>query len=92
MFTTLFVLTSTLVYWSLVFKKSEQDQYPLIIVDGKKAPRLSPLSFHIDKSESECMSCHVNNQIFSLNGKKFKSLEIPHEFRQNCVSCHILEI
>mgnify|MGYP003312224876 CR=1 FL=1 len=75
MLTCLLVLTTIFVYCSIVFKKSEQDQYPLIIVDGKKAPRLSPLSFHINKSDTDCMSCHINNQIISTNDKNFHSMK-----------------
>ena len=71
MLTSLVIFISTFVYWSIFFKKYEENQYPLIIVDGKKAPRLSPLSFHINKSDTDCMSCHVNNQIISINDKNF---------------------
>lgn len=92
MLTSLVIFISTFVYWSIFFKKYEEDQYPLIIVDGKKAPRLSPLSFHINKSDTDCMSCHVNNQIISIKDKNFHSMEMPHEFRDNCMSCHILKI
>ncbi len=92
MLTSLVIFISTFVYWSIFFKKYEEDQYPLIIVDGKKAPRLSPLSFHINKSDTDCMSCHVNNQIISINDKNFHSMKMPHEFRDNCMSCHILKI
>ena len=91
MLTCLLVLTTIFVYCSIVFKKSEQDQYPLIIVDGKKAPRLSPLSFHINKSDTECMICHVNNQTTSTGDKSYQPIKMPHEFRENCMSCHILE-
>ena len=92
MLTSLVIFISTFVYWSIFFKKYEEDQYPLIIVDGKKAPRLSPLSFHINKSDTDCISCHVNNQIISINDKNFHSMKMPHEFRDNCMSCHILKI
>lgn len=85
------VLITIFVYCSIVFKKSEQDQYPLIIVDDKKTPRLSPLSFHINKSDTECMICHVNNQIVSIDDTSFQPIKIPHEFRENCMSCHILK-
>ena len=91
MLTSLLVLTTIFVYCSIVFKKSEQDQDPVIIVDGKKAPRLSPLSFHINKSDTECMICHVNNQTVSTDDKSFQPLKMPHVFRENCMSCHILE-
>ncbi len=91
MLTYLFVLTTIFVYCSIVFKKSEQDQYPLIIVDGKKASRLSPLSFHINKLDTECVICHVNNQTISIGDKSYQPIKMPHEFRENCMSCHILE-
>ena len=91
MLTSLVFFISILVYWSIFFKKYEEDQYPLIIVDGKKAPRLSPLSFHINKSDSECMICHVNTQTFSVDHESFQPIKMPHEFRENCISCHILE-
>ena len=91
MLSSFLVLITIFVYCSIVFKKSEQDQYPLIIIDGKKAPRLSPLSFHINKSDTECMICHVNNQIVSIDDTSFQPIKIPHEFRENCMSCHILE-
>ena len=91
MLASILVLTTIFVYCSIVFNKSEQDQYPLIIVDGKKAPRLSPLSFHINKLDSECMICHVNTQIFSVDHETFQPIKMPHEFRENFISCHILE-
>ena len=47
-------------------KKDTIDAYPLILVDGKVAPRLSPLPFHIEK--------------------------MPHEYRENCISCHVIEM
>ena len=91
MLASLLVLTTIFVYFSIVFNKSEQDQYPLIIVDGKKAQRLSSLLFHINKSDTECMICHVNNQTASLDHESFQPIKMPHEFRENCMSCHILE-
>ena len=49
-------------------KKDTIDTYPLIMVDGKVAPRLSPLSFHIDNSsESNCLNCHQSEKNFTLN-------------------------
>ena len=62
-------------------------------MDGKRAPRLSPLSFHINNvTDSGCMNCHSSNQKFSLDSKEYEPKKIPHEYRENCKLCHILEI
>jgi hypothetical protein len=93
MITTSFIFFSLLIFWSIILKNMEQDQYPLIIVNGKKAPRLSPLLFHTEnKTDLSCMSCHANNQNFIKNGIKYQNKKMPHEYRENCTSCHILDI
>ena len=74
-------------------KKDTIDTYPLIMVDGKVAPRLSPLSFHIENSsESNCLNCHQSEKKFTLNNKKYIPKKIPHEYRENCISCHVIEM
>ena len=57
-------------YLYIISINAEKEQYPLILVDGKRAPRLSPLSFHINNvTDSGCMNCHSSNQKFSLDSK-----------------------
>ena len=93
MIITSIVLFNFFVCSYIISRNAEKDQYPLILVDGKRAPRLSPLSFHINnETDSGCMSCHSSNQKFSLDSKEYESKKIPHEYRENCKSCHILEI
>ena len=93
MIITSIVLFHFFVYSYIISRNAEKGQYPLIFVDGKKAPRLSPLSFHINnETDSGCMNCHSSNQKFSLDSKEYEPKKIPHEYRENCKSCHILEI
>tara|TARA_Y100000741_G_scaffold107411_1_gene80414 strand:+ start:15535 stop:15768 length:234 start_codon:yes stop_codon:yes gene_type:complete len=74
-------------------KKDTIGAYPLIMVDGKVAPRLSPLSFHIkNSSESNCLNCHQSEKSFKLNSKEYIPKKIPHEYRENCISCHVIEM
>ena len=93
MIITSIVLFHFFVYSYIISRNAEKDQYPLILVDGKRAPRLSPLSFHINnQTDSGCMNCHSSNQKFSLDSKEYEPKKIPHEYRENCKLCHILEI
>ena len=74
-------------------KKYTIDTYPLIMVDGKVAPRLSPLPFHIENSlESNCLNCHQSEKKLTLNNKEYIPKKIPHEYRENCISCHVIEM
>ena len=93
MITTSFVVICFTAFWSTLLIKENKDKYPLIIVDGKTAPRLSFLSFHVKtNSDSDCMGCHEINKNFILQETKYYSKKIPHVYRENCTSCHILEL
>ena len=46
----IFISISFLLFWITESKNDTIDAYPLILVDGKVAPRLSPLPFHIENS------------------------------------------
>ena len=57
---------------------------------NKDAPQLSNIGPHrkfID--EKTCLGCHQNGLNIPNVGFAKK---IPHEFRKNCVNCHILPI
>ena len=75
-------LISKLIYAKnlyIISINAEKEQYPLILVDGKRAPRLSPLSFHINNvTDSGCMNCHSSNQKFSLDSKEYESKKIHY--------------
>ena len=84
---------SFIILWFRISSNFNEYTHPLIIVDGKKAPRLTPLSFHIEtNSDSDCMSCHEINKSFTLKETKYQSKKVPHEYRENCTSCHVLEL
>jgi hypothetical protein len=84
---------SFIILWFRISSNFNEYTHPLIIVDGKKAPRLTPLTFHIEtNSDSDCMSCHQINKNFTLKETKYQSKKVPHEYRENCTSCHILEL
>lgn len=82
-----------IILWFRASSNPSEDIHPLILVDGKKAPRLTPLSFHIEtNTDSGCMSCHQINKNFTLEETKYHSKKVPHEYRENCTSCHVLEL
>ena len=84
---------SFIILWFRISSNFNEYTHPLIIVDGKKAPRLTPLTFHIEtNSDSDCMSCHQINKNFTLKETKYQSKKVPHEYRENCTSCHVLEL
>jgi nitrate/TMAO reductase-like tetraheme cytochrome c subunit len=84
---------SFIILWFRISSNFNEYTHPLIIVNGKKAPRLTPLTFHIEtNSDSDCMSCHQINKNFTLKETKYQSKKVPHEYRENCTSCHILEL
>jgi len=61
---------------------------PLILVNGKIPPKLSRIKGHlIYINEDNCLQCHsLKNNI------KFDDPpEIPHIFRENCNSCHLIK-
>ena len=63
----MFFISALLIILLSQFLEKEEENYPLIIVNGKVAPRLSPIFFHTEKSsESECMNyCrHIQNCAF----------------------------
>ncbi|MFQ6677811.1 MAG: hypothetical protein ACE5D0_05755 [Fidelibacterota bacterium] len=65
-----------------------------IIVDGKIAPQLSDLFEGRDEGphqefndENSCLKCHKQEIEIPGLGTVPK---IPHEFRKDCISCHLL--
>ena len=66
------------------------DETPLILVDGKVPPKLSNFVAHkqyID--ESTCLKCHATEREMNFGSGPMMVKKMPHEFRENCVSCHI---
>jgi len=87
------VVICFIVFWFTALNEESNDKYPLIIVDGKTAPRLSFLSFHVEiNSDADCMVCHERNKNFILQETNYYSKKIPHVYRENCTACHILEL
>ena len=57
----MFFISALLIILLSQFFEKEEENYPLIIVNGKVAPRLSPIFFHTEKSsDSECVNCHMS--------------------------------
>lgn len=62
-----------------------------ILVDGKVPPPLSNFPSHMAFiDDATCLRCHQNGKEMDFGGQKLVSPKIPHEFRENCVSCHQL--
>lgn len=82
-----------LVFISSKFFHKKEQSHPLVIVNGIVAPRLSSIVFHLEKpSDSGCINCHISSKEIFYNEKSFVPPKIPHENRDNCQSCHILEL
>ena len=89
----MFFISALLIILLSQFLEKEEANYPLIIVNGKVAPRLSPIFFHTEKSsESECVNCHMSPREILYKEKIFVPSKIPHERRENCKTCHVLEL
>ena len=89
----LIVFISFFLLWMIESETEESTEYPLILIDGKVAPRLSPLSFHIENTtELNCLSCHLSAKTLTLNNKDYSSQKMPHAYREDCISCHIIEM
>ena len=74
MITASLVVICFIAFWSTLLNEENNDKYPLIIVDGKTASRLSFLSFHVEtNSDSDCMICNEINKNFILQETKYYS-------------------
>ncbi|HIA83684.1 MAG: hypothetical protein ABGX14_02355 [bacterium] len=68
-----------------------RDETPLILVDGKVPPKLSNFVAHMQYiDESTCLKCHATEREMNFGSGPMMVKKMPHEFRENCVSCHIL--
>jgi|TARA_B100001964_G_scaffold243660_1_gene322305 hypothetical protein len=68
------------------------EETPLILVDGKIPPKLSRLPAHLQFiDEQTCMQCHTTERKMNFGSGPVIAKKMPHEFRENCASCHILE-
>ena len=66
------------------------DETPLILVDGKVPPKLSNFVAHMQYiDESTCLKCHATEREMNFGSGPMMVKKMPHEFRENCVSCHI---
>ncbi|MGY8780632.1 MAG: hypothetical protein ACKVJJ_03105 [Fidelibacterota bacterium] len=67
------------------------DEVPLILVDGKVPPKLSNFVAHMQfVDENTCLKCHATEREMNFGSGPVQVKKMPHEFRENCVSCHIL--
>ncbi len=67
-----------------------EEEAPLILVDGKVAPKLSNFVAHMQYiDEGTCLKCHATEREMNFGSGPVKVKKMPHEFRENCVSCHI---
>ena len=68
------------------------EESPLILIDGKVPPKLSRLPAHLQFiDEQTCLQCHATERKMNFGAGPVVAKKIPHEFRENCASCHILE-
>ena len=68
------------------------NETPLILVDGKVPPKLSDLPAHLQYiDEATCLQCHATERKMNFGTGPLIAKKIPHEFRENCASCHLLE-
>ena len=68
-----------------------EEEPPLILVDGKVPPKLSNFVAHMQYiDESTCLKCHATEREMNFGSGPVQVKKMPHEFRENCVSCHIL--
>ena len=67
------------------------DETPLILIDGKVPPKLSNFVAHMQYiDEKTCLQCHATEREMNFGSGPMLVKKMPHEFRENCVSCHIL--
>tara|TARA_Y100000310_G_scaffold74744_1_gene70993 strand:+ start:7930 stop:8244 length:315 start_codon:yes stop_codon:yes gene_type:complete len=67
------------------------DEAPLILVDGIVPPKLSNFVDHMQYiDESTCLKCHATEREMNFGSGPVIVKKMVHEFRENCVSCHIL--
>ncbi|MEA1882096.1 MAG: hypothetical protein U9N31_06830 [Candidatus Marinimicrobia bacterium] len=67
------------------------DEPPLILVDGKVPPKLSNFVAHMQYiDENTCLKCHATEREMNFGSGPVTVKKMAHEFRENCVSCHIL--
>ena len=68
-----------------------ESEAPLILGDGKVPPKLSNFVAHMQFiDESTCLKCHATEREMNFGSGVMQVKKMPHEFRDNCVSCHIL--
>ncbi len=71
-------------------KAAGVEEEPLILVDGKVPPKLSNLPPHMEYiDESTCLMCHATEREMNFGSGPVVAKKMPHEFRENCASCHI---
>ena len=70
----------------------EINEDPLIIVGGQVAPKLKKIIGHIEYiDEKNCLKCHLNEIQINFESRSVLAKKTPHEYRENCVSCHIIQ-
>jgi hypothetical protein len=70
---------------------TENKEEPLIIVDGKIAPKLTNFVAHMEFiDEKTCLQCHAKEREMNFGSGPVLVKQMPHEYRDNCISCHIL--
>ena len=42
-------------------------------------------------NEKTCLQCHVSEKKINFGSEPVIVKKMPHEYRDNCVSCHILQ-
>lgn len=71
--------------------EAESQEDPRIIVDGKVAPKLTNFVAHMEFiDEKTCLQCHATEREMNFGSGPVLVKKMPHEYRENCVSCHIL--
>ena len=64
---------------------------PLILVDGKVPPKLSNFVAHMQYIyENTCLRCHATEREMNFGSGPVIAKQMAHEFRENCVACHML--
>ena len=78
-------------YYSFKLHNESEIEKPLIIVNGIIAPSLSKINGHMTYiNEKNCMNCHISAASFDET-KKIDAPLIPHMYRENCNSCHLIK-
>jgi len=61
------------------------------MVDGKIPPELSSMPMHMRFiDEATCLICHEQEKELKLQGETLIAGKMPHEFREDCIQCHVL--